>query len=465
MVRSGPLRGYVRVPGDKSIAHRALLMAASAEGVSCIEGLPASDDVLATASAIESLGARVRVAGFPSFKEFLRRLDAPGIDGNAGSRRSVPLFSFDVLVEGWGAFGPRTPVGPIDCGNSGTTARLLMGTLAPWPVEALVTGDDSLRRRPMGRVADPLFAMGASIAPSERAAGKGDASKVALPLFFKGSPNLKGIAWDSPVSSAQVKSAVILAGSQALGTTSFSEPSPSRDHTERMLPLFGVEVRTVEGRLVVEGLRRLRAANVSVPGDPSSAAFPVAAAVLSEGSRVRVEGAGLNPGRVAYLDVLGRMGARVAARASGDGSPEPVGTIEAAFTPSLAPVETPPELSASIIDEVPVLALVASRASGASVFRSVAELRNKESDRLEGIVDLLALLGATAYAVGDDLVVEGCGGWGASEVRSFDPRGDHRLAMAALAAQAAGAPISVADTECIKVSYPGFLVDMERLMS
>lgn len=465
MVRKGPLRGCVRVPGDKSIAHRALLMAAMAEGTSRIEGLPSSDDVLATARAIEGLGARVSVEGRFSLADLGCRLDTACADTDATAAVGDRPPVFTALVEGWGASGPRTPTAPLDCGNSGTTARLVMGVLAPWSVEALITGDDSLRRRPMGRVASPLCAMGASVARPGSAVQADSPSALSLPLRFEGSPALEGVMWDSPVSSAQVKSAVLLAGSLAAGATSFSEPAPSRDHTERMLPLFGVEVRSVGGRLVVEGPQRLHAADVSVPADPSSAAFPLVAAVLSEGSRVRAEGVSLNPGRVAYLDVLGRMGARVGVRAARAGAAEPVGSIEAAFTPSLVPVETDPGLSASIIDEIPVLALVASRASGTSVFRSVGELRNKESDRLAGIVDLLGLLGVVAYAQGDDLVVEGRGRWSASSARPFSPEGDHRLAMTALAAKAAGASVSVLDAACVKVSYPGFLTDMERLMS
>ncbi|AJC11818.1 hypothetical protein JI75_03185 [Berryella intestinalis] len=465
MVRKGPLRGCVRVPGDKSIAHRALLMAAMAEGTSRIEGLPASDDVLATARAIESLGARVSVEGPSSLADLGHRSGVPCDDAAPAPSAGARPPAFTALVEGWGASGPRTPDAPLDCGNSGTTARLLMGVLAPWPVEALITGDDSLRRRPMGRVASPLCAMGASVSASGSAARVDRLPELFLPLRFKGASSAKGVTWDSPISSAQVKSAVLLAGSLAGGTTSFSEPAPSRDHTERMLPLFGVEVRTVGGRLVVEGGRRLRAADVSVPADPSSAAFFLAAAVLSEGSRVRAQGVGLNPGRIAYLDVLGCMGARVSVRAALASAAEPVGSIEAAFTPSLVSVETDPGLSASIIDEVPVLALVASKALGTSVFRSVGELRNKESDRLAGIVGLLGLLGVVAYEEGDDLVVEGRGRWSASDARPFSPEGDHRLAMTALVAKAAGASVSVLDAACVKVSYPGFLTDMERLMS
>ena len=279
---SGPLSGDVRVPGDKSVSHRAVLFAAIAEGDSRLEGVLDSADVRATIAAVTALGARVMVVA----------ADAQGLT---------------LHVTGWGAEGPCQPGGAIECANSGTTARLLMGAVAGWPIDVTFSGDDSLSKRPMRRIADPLCAMGATVASAEGGT---------LPVRVAGGA-LGAIAYESPVASAQVKSAVLLAGLRALGRTSVSEPSASRDHTERLLPLFGVPVETgsVGARPVcaVVGPAVPHAADVEVPGDPSSAAFMVAAAVIVPGSSVRVPDVLLNPTRTGFARVLERMGADVTA--------------------------------------------------------------------------------------------------------------------------------------------------------
>ncbi len=425
-----PLSGEARVPGDKSISHRAVLFAAMASGTSRLSGVLDSQDVRSSIGAVRALGADAQLDVQP--------------DGSLAG-----------TVTGWGAAGPAQPDGPIDCGNSGTTARLLMGVLAPWPVTVELTGDESLQRRPMRRITAPLMKMGARFEP---------AGRETLPLTETGSARLRAIDYDAPMASAQLKTAVLLAGVFAHGTTTLREPAPSRNHTELMLPEFGVPTTAAARLASVDGPAALTAADVVVPGDPSSAAFPVCAALLRPGSRLVVENVSLSPARIGFVRTLERMGADVAVRHEGQEGKEPRGAISVAYTDELRGCEVPAQHIASLVDEVPVLSLVAARARGVTVFKDVSELRVKETDRLAAIIDGLALLGVDAWTAGDDLCIEGNPALVVPEGLVFDSLGDHRLAMTwALVGLTGRVPVTVRDFGCVAVSYPNFLTDMERL--
>jgi len=422
-----PLSGRLALPGDKSLSHRAVLFAAIAKGTSELSGVLESADVRSTIAAIEALGAGVDV---------IRASDG----------------SLDISVTGWGAVGPSATSSRIDCGNSGTTARLLLGILAAWNVEVTLTGDESLSLRPMLRVIEPLSSMGAELISDTGT----------LPVIVRGG-GLRPIAYDTPVASAQVKTAILLAGLRASGRTMVREPAPSRDHTERLLPAFGVHVGRdpslrscwVDGPVTpVPGI-------VRVPGDPSSAAFIVAAGTLVPESDVTIAGLALNPTRTAFIDVLVRMGADVVVEESDALGLEPVGSLRVRHTSRLVATTIHAEEVPSLIDEVPVLALIAGLADGVSRFESVGELRVKESDRLAAVIDGLTTLGVRASAEGDCLVVEG-----PSVLRgaALDSLGDHRLAMTwALAGLVASEPVTVRRFEAVDVSYPCFADDLVSL--
>ncbi len=423
---AGPLAGEVVVPGDKSLSHRAVLFSAMAEGTSALTGVLDSADVRSTIEAVRALGARVETAS---------------VGGG-----------LDIGVAGWGASGPRVPVAAIDCGNSGTTARLLMGVLAGWSVEATLTGDASLSRRPMARVTGPLERMGAAFEMAE-----GDR----LPVTVRGGA-LAPIDYELPVASAQVKTAVLLAGMRASGRTTVREPAASRDHTERLLPLFGVPVgaNAVERTAWVDGPVVPRAARFDVPGDPSSAAFLVAAAVIVPESEVVLLRVALNPTRIGFLRVLERMGADITVDLEAT-HPEPVGTLRVRSGPTLRGTTVRPDEVPSLIDEVPVLAIVACMAEGTTRFDGVAELRVKESDRLEALADGVRALGGRVRSGEDWLEVEGPVRLAGGDVDSL---GDHRLAMAyAVAGLAASAPVSIDRFEAVDVSYPTFTEHLAAL--
>lgn len=456
-----PLRGACRVPGDKSISHRAVLFAAMAEGVSHLSGVLDSEDVKSSIRAARALGAQVCLNKQP--------------DGSLAG-----------TIEGWGANGPMQPAEPIDCGNSGTTARLLMGVLAPWDVAVVLTGDDSLRARPMRRIAAPLEQMGVHFEPEDA---------TTLPLTVCGTSSLEPVRYDTPVASAQLKTAVLLAGVYAFGPTAVTEPAPSRNHTELMLPSFGVPVEASSCYACVTGPCEPRAFDVAVPGDPSSAAFAACAATLVPGSDIAIERVSLNAARIGFVRVLARMGARIELRydgvggavgvsgmgdAGGAGSPgddeqrrvlpatpegeDPCGTLLVRFAGELHGCEVRAEEIASLVDEIPVLAFVAAHAKGTTVFREVGELRVKETDRLAAIIDGLGRMGVRAWACGDDLHVEGCPGVSVPSGTIFDSAGDHRLAMTwALAGLCGDVPVTVENFESVKISYPDFLSDMQRL--
>ena len=424
-----PMRGSTHVPGDKSISHRAVLFSAMAEGTSRVSGVLDSADVRSSIGAVRALGAQVNLEKQP--------------DGSLAGG-----------ITGWGAAGPSQPEGPIDCGNSGTTVRLLMGILAPWPIRATLTGDASLQKRPMRRITAPLMKMGAHFEP---------AGQEHLPITVVGG-GLHPITYDAPMASAQLKTAVLLAGMYADGTTTLNEPAPSRNHTELMLPEYGVATTAGERTASVTGPAQPQASEVLVPGDPSSAAFLVCAAVMCPGSTIQVENVSLNTARIGFTRTLERMGAEVSVSRTGAAGKEPYGIIEACYTPHLRGCEVPAEKIAGIIDEIPVLALVAAHAHGVTVFRQVSELRVKETDRLAAIIDGLAKLGVDAWCEGDDLYIEGQPDLVVPEGLEFDSLGDHRLAMTwSLVGLTGKVPVSIKNFEAVGVSYPGFLTDIERL--
>ena len=425
-----PLSGAVRVPGDKSISHRSVLFSAMAEGTSHVSGVLDSADVRSSIGAVRALGAEVNLEKRP--------------DGSLAGD-----------IRGWGGLGPSQPEGAIDCGNSGTTVRLLMGVLAPWDITVELTGDDSLRRRPMRRIAAPLELMGARFAPE---------GATTLPLSITGTRGLAAISYDSPVASAQLKTAILLAGIFASGTTSVCEPAPSRNHTELMLPGFGVDVEAAPGKASVVGRQSLHACDVDVPGDPSSAAFMACAAALRPGSAIDIENVSLNEARIGFARVLERMGADITLKPMGSAGEEPCGTISVSYVEHLRSCEVEGREIASLVDEIPVLALVAAHAEGTTVFHEVGELRVKEADRLAAILEGLSKLGVHAWAEGDDLHIEGKPGLVVPEGLVFDSLGDHRLAMTWSLVGFTGAhPVSIRDFEAVRVSYPGFRADIERL--
>jgi 3-phosphoshikimate 1-carboxyvinyltransferase len=414
------LAGTMRVPGDKSISHRALMFGALAVGETRISGLLEGEDVLRTAAAMRALGAEV-------------------VQEGPGAWR----------VAGRGIGGLQEPADVLDMGNSGTAARLLAGILASHPLFAVMTGDASLRRRPMRRVTDPLAQCGARF--SSRDGGR-------LPLAIEGARDALPIEYVVPVPSAQVKSALLLCGLNAPGITRVEEREATRDHSENMLRHFGATVRVEiagHGRVIeLEGQPELRAADVVVPGDPSSASFPLVAALLVPGSRLRIEGVGLNPLRTGLFTTLREMGALLAVENARTEGGEPVGDIVAEFA-ALRGIEVPPERAPSMIDEYPILAVVAAAASGTTRMRGLKELRVKESDRLSATAAMLAANGVKVAIEGDDLIVQGGGIPGGGVVETHM---DHRLAMSALVMGLASREgVAVDDASFIDTSFPGFV--------
>ncbi|MCC6718480.1 MAG: 3-phosphoshikimate 1-carboxyvinyltransferase [Acetobacteraceae bacterium] len=417
---SAPLAGSICVPGDKSISHRALMFGALAVGETAISGLLEGEDVLRTAAAMRALGAEV-------------------VQDGPGAWR----------VAGRGVGGLVEPADVLDMGNSGTAARLLCGILASLPIFAVMTGDASLRRRPMRRVTEPLAMCGARFAGRE--GGR-------LPLAIEGAGEALPLEYRVPVPSAQVKSALLLCGLNAPGITRIEEPEATRDHSENMLRHFGAVVRVEAagaGRVIeLDGQPELRAADVVVPGDPSSAAFPLAAALLVPGSRLRIAGVGLNPLRTGLFATLREMGAVLAVENARTEGGEPVGDIVVEYV-ALRGIEVPAERAPSMIDEYPILAVVAACAVGTTRMRGLKELRVKESDRLSATAAMLAGNGVRVTIEGDDLIVEGGGIPGGGRVATHM---DHRLAMSALVMGLASRDgVGVDDASFIDTSFPGFV--------
>lgn len=414
---SAALRGTITVPGDKSISHRALILATLARGMSRVEGLNRGADVGATIAALEALGAAVRRG-----------------DGTS-----------EVEVEGCGWDGLREPAGVIDAGNSGTTLRLLAALCAATEGLTVLTGDDTLRQRPMLRVVAPLRQMGASIDGRRY----GDRA----PLVVRGG-RLRGIDFTSPVASAQVKSALLLAGLAASGRTSITEPRLSRDHTERMLEAAGVAVERAGTTVAVDGGSPLQPLDQTIPGDISSALFLIVAAALLEGSDLRVGRVGLNPTRTGALEVLAQMGARLQIEEHGRHCGEPVGEVRVAAS-ELAGVVVGEDRIATLIDEVPILAVAATQAHGETVITGAGELRVKESDRIATIAQGLASLGADIEPLPDGLIVRGPTPLHGGEV---DARGDHRLALAfAVAGLLTESKVRVIGWHAVTTSFPEFV--------
>jgi 3-phosphoshikimate 1-carboxyvinyltransferase len=416
----GRVAGVIRVPGDKSISHRALMFGALAEGETRISGFLPGEDCLATLAAVRALGVAV---------------ERP--------------TATDVVVHGRGYQALQVPAGPLDMGNSGTAMRLFAGLLAAQPFDTVLVGDESLSARPMERVAAPLRQMGAMI---ETTGG-------CPPVRIHGGARLAGIDYQLPVASAQVKSALLLAGLQAGGETTVREPAPSRDHTERMLASFGVVLRRVPGAVTITGGARLRATAVGVPGDLSSAAFPILAACVAPAGELTIENVGLNPTRTGILDILRLMGADLTIEPGPARGGEPAGTIRVRAA-RLRGAAIPPDLVPLAIDEFPMLFVAAALADGVTTVSGAAELRHKESDRISAMAAGLRALGVRVDERPDGAVIHG-GGLAAGTV---DSRGDHRVAMAfAVGGIAAKGPIEILDVANVATSFPGFLTLMQGL--
>jgi 3-phosphoshikimate 1-carboxyvinyltransferase len=421
----GPLRGTLRPPTDKSISHRAAILAAMADGRSTIDGYLDSADTRSTLLAIEAVGAGLTVSRDEAGRQW-------------------------VEIEGVGLRGAKPT--DIDVGNAGTLLRILPGWLAgqEWGVWRL-DGDASIRRRPVDRVAEPLLEMGASVTCR---AGR------LPPLELEGS-RLRGIKYEMPVASAQVKSCLLLAGLLAEGSTEVVEPVATRDHTERMLRARGVEVEEVRSRIVVRPPERVEATATEIPGDPSSAAFHIAAAALVDGSAVILEGVGLNPTRTGFLAICERMGARLETEPGEEAGGEPVGRI-AIHGSELKATSVEADEVPLAIDELPLVALLGCFAEGETVITGAEELRAKESDRIEATVRGLSGLGADIEELADGFAVRGTGGLRGGVI---DSGGDHRLAMlGAVAGLASSEGVEVENFEAAGVSYPGFEADLRSLL-
>ena len=420
---AAPLRGRTSVPGDKSISHRALMLSALAVGESRIEGLLEGEDVLATAAAMRTMGARIERGG----------------DG---------VWH----VHGVGVGGLLQPETALDMGNSGTSTRLLMGLIASHPITAAFTGDASLSRRPMGRVIEPLSRMGAEFTASP--GGR-------LPLMVRGICPALPIEYRLPVASAQVKSAVLLAGLNTPGITRVIEPVATRDHSERMLRGFGAEldVELVDGERIisVRGEAELRPQQIVVPGDPSSAAFPCVAALLVPGSAVTIANVGLNPTRAGLFQILRAMGADIVFQDERTVGGEPVADLVVRHS-SLLGVEVPAEIAASMIDEFPILFVAAALAEGRTVTRGLEELRVKESDRLATMAEGLRAIGARVEETADGLIIDGSGGAPLAGCATIATKLDHRIAMSfAVAGLVSRAPVEIDDMAPVATSFPGFV--------
>jgi len=414
------LRGDLEVPGDKSISHRAVILGALSVTPTRVENFLNGEDCLSTVNAFRQMGIRIEQ------------------DKN------------NLEIHGKGLEGLRAPAQPINCGNSGTTARLLMGVLTGQPFEVELRGDASLSKRPMSRVIEPLTRMGATF-PTDA---------TTLPLKIRGCHSVRTLAWKSPVASAQVKSAILLAGLYASGETSVEEPSLSRDHTERMLRASGVDITRKDLRVIVRGTATVNARDFKVPGDLSSAAFFLAAGVLLSGAGIKLRRVGVNATRTGFLDVLKAMGADLKQDAVTESGGEPVADIYVKKS-ALKATQISGELIPRTIDEIPILAVLATQAQGKTGIRDAAELRVKESDRLAALRAELTKMGARITEQKDGLEIEGPTPLRGAVVTSY---GDHRLAMSlAVAALVAQGRTTIEDVACIETSFPNFWMLMDQV--
>lgn len=414
----GKLTGRVRVPGDKSISHRSVMLGAIADGVTEVSGFLEGADAISTMNVFRALGVRV--------------------EGPHEGR---------VTVYGVGRDGLRAPSSDLDCGNAGTAMRLLMGLLAGQQFGCRLIGDESLTRRPMRRVAAPLSMMGARIETRDGMP----------PVVIHPSGGLRGIDYRMPMASAQVKSAILLAGLYADGTTSVTEPAPTRDHTERMLGGFGVQVARQGATVSLEGGQRLRACRIDVPADISSAAFFLVGASIAEGSDLTIEHVGMNPTRTGVLEILRLMGASIEVLNAHEVGGEPVADLRVRSA-SLRGIDVPAGLVPLAIDEFPALFVAAACAEGKTVVTGAEELRVKESDRIAVMADGLGALGIDARATPDGMIIQGRGANGAVfSAGEVDSHGDHRIAMSfAMAALRAAGPLRIRETLNVATSFPGF---------
>lgn len=416
-----PLRGVISVPGCKGISHRALLLAALSDGRSVLRGLSLGGDVKSTLTVLEQL-----------------KIHATATATATGSELSLQSRGYDQFAESGE---------PLECGNSGTTMRMLSGILVGRPFQSVLIGDESLSTRPMARIVDPLQMMGAEIESTDGHS----------PIQIDGGA-LTGCRHDLSVASGQVKSALLFAGMQASGWTEIHEPAPSRDHTERMLSALGVPIEILDSRTVrVRAVTALDPFTMEIPGDASSAAFFVVAATIVPGSEITIRGVGLNPLRVSYLDVLTEMGADIEREITDERLGELVGNISVRSAPLSGVVIKSRE---GIIDELPILAVAAATAVGETTITGAAEMRVKESDRIATTVAMLNALGSRAVATDDGLTIEG----GSLLGGAVETHGDHRIAMcAAVAALVAAGHTEIIGWDAVQVSYPGFDIDLARL--
>ena len=411
----GLLKGRIRVPGDKSISHRSIMLGSIAEGVTEVSGFLEGEDSLATLKAFRAMG-----------------VDIKGPDAGR------------VVVHGVGLHGLKAPSAPLELGNSGTSMRLLFGLLAGQAFDVEVVGDHSLMSRPMRRVTEPLASMGAMISTTE----KGTA-----PLKIKGGQMLRGISYDMPVASAQVKSCLLLAGLYASGQTCVHEPAPTRDHTERMLSGMGYPLTRSNSTACVDGGGELKASNIDVPADISSAAFFLVGASIAPGSDLLLEHVGINPTRTGVLEILRLMGANIEVLNQHEVGGEPVADLRVRSA-QLRGIDIPVEQVPLAIDEFPVLFVAAACAQGRTVLTGAEELRVKESDRIQVMADGLQALGVKAEPTADGMIIEG----GSLAGGHVDSKGDHRIAMSfAMAALRASSEISIDDCANVNTSFPGFV--------
>ncbi|WP_077621739.1 3-phosphoshikimate 1-carboxyvinyltransferase [Sediminibacillus massiliensis] len=417
------LHGKISVPGDKSISHRAVIFGSLAEGKTEITGFLDGEDCMRTIDAFEALGVKIE------------------------------KDEQSIIIHGNGVSGLKEPERPIYLGNSGTTARLIMGVLAGLPFHCVLHGDESLSNRPMDRITVPLRKMGANIDGREE--GK------YLPISIRGG-NLRNIQFQSPVKSAQVKSGVLLAGLLADGKTEVKESAITRDHTERMLQAFGGMVSVEEDRISIDGKQSLRGANVQVPGDISSASFFLVAAAIVEKSHVTLENVGLNQTRTGILDVLKKMGASIQVKVKDPIGGEPIGDITVSYAPLKGTV-IEGDIIPRLIDELPVVALLATQAEGETIIRDAEELRYKETDRIAAVVETLKTFGADISGTEDGMIINGKTELSGAKADSY---GDHRIGMMiAIASLIAKGEVQLTNPECINISYPEFFDDLAKISS
>ncbi|MEK6223486.1 MAG: 3-phosphoshikimate 1-carboxyvinyltransferase [Thermodesulfobacteriales bacterium] len=418
---SKPLKGEIAPPGDKSISHRSLMLGSLATGTTLVRDFLISDDTLSTANAMRALGASIEISGT------------------------------QVLVKGKGLQGLKEPDKIINCGNSGTTTRLLIGLLSPQQFTSTLTGDKYLQARPMKRVVVPLAQMGAKI--------NGNEEDNKLPLTIIGS-NLKGISYELPVASAQVKSAILLAGLYAEGETEVIEPEPSRDHTERMLSYLGVPIKKNGHSIKINKVSKINPGEIIVPSDISSAAFFIVAALITPGSEVLIKNVGINPLRTGIIDILKNMGGDIEIINERDVNGEPIGDILARSS-NLHATEISGDVIPKAIDELPLVAVAASFAEGTTLIKDAKELRVKETDRIHAMATELGKLGAEVEEFEDGMSIIGTQALTGATCSSW---GDHRIAMSiAIAALRAKGETEIIEADCVSVSYPGFFEVIDEL--